>query len=284
MKKCALLFFGLIAVLAVGFSGIGCTDRKPAAADTVAVDSVADTTSVDTIEALLEEQPVPKAADELFDDFFFNFAGNRKLQMKRIKFPLPVTRDGHAEKPIQRKAWKIDHFFMRQEYYTLIFDNRKQMNLLKDTGLTTVTVEKIYLERKTVKQYLFNRENGLWMLTSINIKPMGLNKNASFLKFYEKFSTDSTFQIQSMNDMVTFTAPDPDDDFNSITGEMLPEQWPSFKPAIIPKGVIYNILYGQKYSESTQKIFVVRGIANGLEIEMTFRKKNGAWKLVKFNC
>ena len=45
--------------------------------------------------------------------------------------------------------------------------------------------------------------------------------------------------------------------------------------------MIYNIIYGQTYEESTQKVFVIRGISNGLETEMTFRRKDGKWKLVK---
>ena len=86
-----------------------------------------------------------------------------------------------------------------------------------------------------------------------------------------------------MNDLVEFTSPDPDDDFSTQTGSIIPDQWPSFKPGLIPSGVIYNILYGQKYTESNQKIFVIRGIANGMEEELVFRKRGGAWKLMKFN-
>lgn len=46
----------------------GCTDKKPAA-DTLVVDSVPDTAAVDTMDQLISEQQMPKAADELFDDF-----------------------------------------------------------------------------------------------------------------------------------------------------------------------------------------------------------------------
>jgi len=283
MKKSAFFFMVLLIVTMVGFSATGCSDKKPVAVDSAAADSVIDTSSVDTMEAMIEEQPISKAVDELFDDFFFNFAGNRKLQVKRINFPLPVYRNGKVEKQIQKSQWVIDRFFMRQDYYTLIFDNHKQMQFVKDTTIDHVVVEKIYFKTRTVKQYLFNRIHGLWKLTSINYKPIYQNKNASFLKFYQKFASDSAFQIRSMNESVTFTAPDPDDDFHDITGTMSPEQWPMFKPTLIPRGVIYNILYGQKYMESNQKIFVVRGIANGLEIEMTFRNKGGHWKLMKFN-
>ena len=45
--------------------------------------------------------------------------------------------------------------------------------------------------------------------------------------------------------------------------------------------MIYNIIYGNSYTESSKKIFVIRGIANGLETELTFQKKSGKWKLTK---
>lgn len=259
-----------------------CQDRKPEPVDSVSVVQ-SDSVPSDTLSTVLEEQPMPKAADELFDDFFFNFAGNRRLQRKRIVFPLKVYRDGKLVKEIQKANWKIDHFFMTQDYYTLILDNMQQLSLVKDTTIDHVTVEKIIFKNKMVKQYLFNRVNGQWQMTSVNYKPMYQNQNASFLKFYRRFSTDSAFQVRSMAPTVTFTAPDPDNDFSTITGSISPEQWPTFRPALIPGGVIYNIIYGQKYTESNQKIFVVRGIANGLEMEMTFKRKGDRWRLTKFN-
>jgi len=45
--------------------------------------------------------------------------------------------------------------------------------------------------------------------------------------------------------------------------------------------MIYNIIYGQKYTESSQKIFVIRGIANGMETRLTFKKIEGRWQLMK---
>lgn len=74
---------------------MGCTDKKPRQDNDTATDSVLpDTSAIDSTEALIEETPMPKAADELFDDFIFNFAGNRKLQKERTVFPLKVYRNG----------------------------------------------------------------------------------------------------------------------------------------------------------------------------------------------
>ncbi|MFW5518166.1 DUF4348 domain-containing protein [Prevotella sp. LCP21S3_D2] len=282
MKKLSFITVMLAVLTIVCFTSVGCNDKKPATlVDSVAPDTiVADTQAMDSTEKLIEETPMPKAADELFDDFLFNFAASRKLQRQRVHFPLPVYRNGKVIKQIEKRRWKMEHFFMRQDYYTLIFDNRKQMNLVKDTTIDHVVVEKVFYKTNTVQQFLFNRINGQWLMTSINYKPMYANMNASFLKFYGSFATDSAFQAEHLHNPVKFIGPDPDDDFSTMTGDIEPETWPAFAPQL-PSGMIYNIIYGQKYTESSQKIFVIRGIANGLETLLTFKKIGGKWMLTK---
>jgi putative lipoprotein len=283
MRKGILYGSGLLILLFSLFSAGACSDKKTIKEDSVTIDTgKTDSTSADTLETLLSEQPMPKAADELFDDFFFNFSANKKLQRKRISFPLPVYESGKVVKTITKSDWKIDNFFMRQDFYTLIFDNVKQMKVVKDTTINHVVVEKIYFKNKSVKQYLFNRIHGEWKLTSLNIHPMGQNSNASFLHFYQRFTTDSAFQMRSIHDPLYFVGPDPDNDFSNTSGTLLPEQWPSFAPEL-PHALIYNIIYGQKYTESNQKIFVIRGIANGLETELTFKRLGKTWKLMKLS-
>ncbi len=284
MKKLSFLSVLLAVLTVVCFTSVGCSDKKPAQVhDSTSVDSViADTQTVDSTEKLIEETPMPKAADELFDDFVFNFAANRKLQMKRVHFPLPVYHNDKLVKTIGKRAWKMEHFFMHQDYYTLIFDNQKQMNLVKDTAIDHVVIEKVFYAKKTVQQFLFNRINGEWMMTSINYKPMYSNMNASFLKFYGHFATDSAFQAEHLHNPVKFVGPDPDDDFSTMSGDIEPETWPAFAPQL-PHGMIYNIIYGQKYAESNQKIFVIRGIANGMETILTFKRVHGKWMLTKLN-
>lgn len=275
------IFFIVLAIMTgmISFSSVGCSDKKPAQTDS---DSVATPTleaAADTMDQIIAETPMPKAADELFDDFFFNFAANRKLQMSRIKFPLPIV-TGSDSTLVQKKRWKMDHFFMHQDFYTLIFDNMKQMDVVKDTTIGHVIVERINLHKHHVRQYVFERIRGQWMMTRIVNEALAQSKNASFLNFYSKFVADTAFQVRSINDPLDFTGPNPDDDFSTMSGILAPEQWLSFAPEL-PNSTIYNILYGQKYSESSQKIFVIRGIANGLETELTFRRKGGHWKLMK---
>ncbi len=279
MKK-GILFVVIASVLMVLCTTAGCTGKNNSGADTAGIDST-DTTAADTLEQLITEQPMPKAADELFDDFIFNFAANRKLQFKRIKFPLRVV-NGKSEKMVEKSQWKMEHFFMNQGYYTLIFDNRRQMKIVKDTSINHVVVEKIYLKRKKVKQYIFNRINGEWNLVEVNTGAMYQNNNASFLDFYQKFATDSAFQSRHLDSPIHFSGPDPDDDFSTMTGDIEPETWPAFAPEL-PANFIYNIIYGQQYTQSNKKILVMRGIANGMEMELTFVRKGKAWKLTRLS-
>lgn len=279
MRK-GILFVVIASVLMVLCTTAGCTGKNNSGADTASIDST-DTTAADTLEQLITEQPMPKAADELFDDFIFNFAANRKLQFKRIKFPLRVV-NGKSEKMVEKSQWKMEHFFMNQGYYTLIFDNRRQMKIVKDTSINHVVVEKIYLKRKKVKQYIFNRINGEWNLVEVNTGAMYQNNNASFLDFYQKFATDSAFQSRHLDSPIHFSGPDPDDDFSTMTGDIEPETWPAFAPEL-PANFIYNIIYGQQYTQSNKKILVMRGIANGMEMELTFVRKGKAWKLTRLS-
>lgn len=268
----------LIAVFACLVAIFSCKGNKATYGDEEApADSIDSLGMADSVEVLPAETMVPRAADELFDDFFFNFIVNKKMQKSRIKFPLPVV-DGDKKEMIAKEEWKMDHFFMNQGYYTLIFDNHKQLNLLKDTSVSHVTVEKIYLDKKRVKQYVFGRENGLWQLNSIKLTDTYNVKNASFIDFYQKFANDTAFQIQHLCNPVAFTGPDPDDDFQQMEGVITPDTWLAFSPEI-PVKMIYNIVYGQNYTESNRKIFLIRGIANGLEIEMVFKRIGGKWML-----
>lgn len=278
MKKSALIIVLAIVVGLICFSS-GCTEKKNVQANVDSIPKQDSEMVADTMDQIIAETPMPKAADELFDDFFFNFAANKKLQKERILFPLKIV-NGKDTAYLSKSNWKMNNFFMHQDFYTLIFDNQKQKNLVKDTTIENVVVERINLPKHTIKQYVFKRLRGQWMMTEQVNTSLRNSKNASFLNFYQKFVNDTTFQVNSINDVLDFSGPNPDDDFGTITGILAPEQWLSFAPEL-PNTIIYNILYGQKYSESNQKIFVIRGIANGIETELTFRRVSGKWKLMK---
>ena len=272
----------LFAIVASVLLMLSCTGGKTQRAEEPQPDSVADsvdTTLIDTLELLIGETPTPKAMDELFDDFVFNFSANKKLQMDRIVFPLTV-RKGDKTETIEKKKWEMERFFIRQGYYTLLFDNENQMQLMKDTSITQAIVEKIMLKKNLVKDYVFNRIRGAWMLREVREMAISENMNASFLDFYQRFVSDMAFQKKSLNSRVIFVGPDPDDDFSVMEGIITPDTWEAFAPQL-PSKLLYNIIYGQPEPVGNEKIFVMRGVANGLEMELRFKKVNNRWLLMK---
>jgi hypothetical protein len=274
----------VFAVFAVALLMFSCTGKKGGQGEEMPADSVADTavvTETDTLELLITETPMPRAADAMFDDFIFNFVANKKLQKERIIFPLRKTENGKTELT-EKDQWKMERFFMKQGYYTLFFDNDKEMELMKDTAVSEATVEKIQLKKNRVMDYLFQRIKGAWMLKEIRVTTLEQNPNASFLAFYQRFVSDSVFQIKSLNETVQFAGPDPDDDFNMMEGVITPESWEAFAPTL-PTKVLYNIVYGKPIAEGNDKIFLLRGVANGLEMELRFKKVGGKWLLMKMS-
>lgn len=277
MKK---ILWPTLAVVLLTFS---CTGKQTDADDEVSPDSVADSTDtmmVDTLEQLITETPMPRAADAMFDDFVFNFVANKRLQYERIVFPLRVTRLDGKTTLTEKSQWKMEHFFMRQGYYTLLFGDDDQMAHMKDTAVNEAVVEKIMLQKNEVKDFYFQRIRGAWMMREVRMNPLETNANASFLAFYKQFVSDSAFQVRSINEIVEFIGPDPDDDFNMMEGVITPDTWEAFAPQL-PEKVLYNIIYGKQVPEGNQKIFLMRGVANGLELELRFKKVGGRWMLTK---
>lgn len=276
------LLFGALVLTVLMFSCKG--KQTNDTAEDVPQDStdttvVQDSVGVDTLEQLIAETPMPRAADELFDDFLFNFASNRKLQMERVLFPL-LTVKGNDTTRVEKDRWKMERFFMRQDFYTVLFDNERQMELVRDTSVSEAKVEKIYFNTGAVVQYMFRRIKGAWLLIEQKTEPIASNRNASFLNFYHQFVTDTVFQTESLDETVQFVGPDPDDDFAQMEGILTPDTWPAFAPEL-PDRMIYNITYGKPGAKSDKIIFVMRGIANGMELEMTFRQRGGRWQLMK---
>jgi hypothetical protein len=231
------------------------------------------------MELLITETPMPRAADAMFDDFLFNFLANKKLQKERVIFPLRVNENGTITK-IEKDDWQMEHLFMRQGYYTLLFNSDKQMQLMKDTAVSEAVVEKILLGKNQIKNYFFQRIKGAWLLREIKVTPIQSDANASFLAFYQRFVNDTAFQVKSISETVDFVGPDPDDDFNMMEGVITPDTWEAFAPTL-PHKTLYNIIYGKPQEEGNQKIYLLRGVANGLEMELRFKKEGGRWMLKK---
>ena len=278
MRK-AILLVVLVCVAMISLT-TSCNKKKVEPADstkTVVADTTDTTNNVDSATKIIAETPMPKAADQLFDDFFFNFIANKKLQRKRIVFPLPVENNGKVTKQIARNQWKMDYFFRPKGYYTLIFDNEGQAEYAKSTKLDTVIVEKINLTQKKVEQYCFDHQDGRWEMNKIKNIGFSQNHNASFLKFLQKFLANDG--RGSIKEPLSYYGPDPNgEETSKVNTTIHASEWSTFLPEV-PGNIIYNILYGQKYDKSKKKILVFRGLSNGVETQLEFRQRGNDWRL-----
>jgi hypothetical protein len=277
MKK-LLLGFLLLAFL------ISCGNKKakmdPFATIAEMVDSAG--YKADTLqEAEVKEEPKPMVADELFDDFIFNYASDDALQRQRTVFPLPYY-DRDTPLKIEADFWKHDYLFTKENYYTLLFDKEEDMDMVGDTTLTSVQVEWIFLKTRMVKRYYFERKRGMWMLEAINLREMEKGENEDFVEFYTRFVRDSVYQSKHISHPLQFITIDPDDEFSILETTLDVDQWYAFRP-VMPTDRLSNINYGQKNEDlSDTKILKVNGIGNGYSNIFYFRKRGKGWELYKY--
>ncbi len=262
-----------LAAIAVALLLASCKKTMPAPTEkTPAPDSTAvpaDSTAADTAQ-------VPQAADGLFDDFVYSFMRKPKFQTERIAFPLPYIKDG-VNTPVERQQWKFDRLYVGKDVYTMIFDNAKSVAAEKDTSLNHVVVEWVYLTKRRVKQYVFDKPQGKWMLTRIEEHAMSQNVNSDFYEFYARFSTDKRFQGKHIENPFHFKTYDYDN-YQNVEGLLDVEQWPDYRPAL-PKGTITNINYGQSYGNARQRVLMICSQSGGMGCSLTFVRKGKTWML-----
>lgn len=261
-----------------------CGNKKTKIDPFVTITNMVDsaTHKADTVTEIMPETgPLPIEADESFDDFIYNFASDGALQVQRTRFPLPFHNVDNDEK-IKKEEWKHDYLFTQQSYYTLMFDNEDELDLVRDTALSAVEVECVLLKNRMLKKYYFEREKGAWMLEAIRLNRIEKSGKEDFVTFYSRFVTDSVYQSRHICKPLQYITIDPDDEFAILETTLDLNQWYAFRP-ILPAECLSNINYGQQNNDnSNTKILKVNGIGNGYSNIFYFRRRGGTWELFKF--
>lgn len=228
-------------------------------------------------------EPYPMSVDRSFDDFVFAFTANKEFQLQRTKLPLPVMEDGVEVSTVNKEQWAPDSLFIDRYFYTLLFDEEEDMELISDPELLEARVEWIYLDNNNTKSYNFKRENDIWMLNSISRGHLEEYDNEEFIRFYSKFATDTIFQVSRLVMPLEYATVDPEDDFEILETVIDANSWTSLKP-VLPTSKLVNINYGQRNdAKSKTKILAVKGISNGFSNVFFFRlNAKGKWELYKF--
>lgn len=249
--------------------------------DSIAInDSIGDDFPSDSLN-LFDEDVIPTSADELFNDFFYGFTTDQRFQLSRISFPLKGNEGGKVQR-VSKEEWKADDKFIRQPFFSVIYERERDMAIQKDTSLNHVVVEYYDLQSETVEKFNFQRTNGQWQLSSFEKSSSIYGPNEDFIEFYSKFVSDSLFQKQSIHTPLRLITSEDDELGDGGDMELSIEDWFEFSSEMpLPRDVMTNINYGQPSISENRKILLVEGLSNGLSVKYKFDKMNGHWRLIE---
>ena len=234
----------------------------------------------DTLQ-LFEEEVLPESADELFNDFFFNYTSDMNFKSQRQAYSLDCNM-GDTVVKIHSSELDVYSELLVDDYYSIIYERDEDLAFQKDTSLNEVAVERIDLDGKQIEQYIFNRIEGKWMLTGVGRNEMDYNPNSDFLDFYKSFSSDSVYRKNCINEPLKFVMLSENDDVEDEIQELTSDEWLAISADLpLPAGVMINIDYGQTIISKNSKLLLVEGVSNGLSLTYRFMKIDGAWNLVE---
>lgn len=278
-KLFRLLFVGTLLAFALA----ACQQPKPhgseaPSAPEAEIDSAranADTIGIDSTEAA----PTP-AVDELFADFIYSFSTNRSFQFSRIDFPLQTSFNGKPRAAVNRIDWRFDKLYYKHSLHIIILDSERGIQALSGIKTDTVKLEQLLMKRRECRRYTFVRERSGWRLKLLSTIPIRTHRDAGFLTFYNRFATDSAFQQAHLAESIDFVTYDADNHYRKIEGVIDRDQWSAFRPEL-PANDIFATDYGLPLTGNV-RVVSVRGNSNGMSSMLKFRKRQGAWQLVKF--
>ena len=260
-----------------------CNNASEDRGEVIATDSVYVDSSCyvqDTLQ-LFEEEVLPKSADELFNDFFFNYTSDMNFKNQRQAYSLDCNIGDTVIKIHSSELGAYSELFV-DDYYSIIYERNEDLSFQKDTSLNEVIVERIDLDGEQIEQYNFNRIEGKWMLTGVGRNEMDYNPNSDFLDFYKSFSSDSVYRKNCINEPLKFVMLSENDEIEDDIQQLTTDEWMSMSSDLpLPANVMININYGQTIISKNSKLLLVEGVSNGLSLTYRFMKIEGAWNLVE---
>lgn len=251
--------------------------------DTAVVDKVRLNVLV-TDEELAREREAEhynERADELFDDFLYNYIHDTLLQRRRTAFPVSESFPDGITREVTQSDWHNYFDFMDGEYVTTIYNSEAEKTINEDTTLLVASVEKIDLEQGLITSYDFARNHGEWAMEAIRNITVDDSDLADFIHFYSRFSRDAIFMNSSIARFIHVSMSDSDDDTQTMDGFISREQWSTIGSSV-PDGIITNIRYGQRYHNAKRILMEKNSLGSGMSETFCFVKGSRGWELVGY--
>lgn len=236
----------------------GVTDsEEEAASDSLSNDSL-ELESLD----LYKDAPIPQAADELFDDFFYSYISSHRFAAER---------SNKGIEPVN---------LSEEEPFFVVYEREEDLELMKDTTLHRVVLEKIEWEDDVVINYIFQKASGKWFLTDLSENEVSDTPNAGFFIFLRDFFTDTSYQYESLRLPIKYNYYSEEDE-TIIESELDLQDWKELVGSLpLDVKYLYNIDYGQSLISSNRKSFLLKGLSNGLLMKFHFGFAGGQWQLI----
>lgn len=281
--KVILPLFVVVFVLVTLFSCYNGKDSESSAdVDSTIVETSVVTDTLSEVDEEIEEADESDKLDTSFDDFMFAFTHSDRLQSKRIVWPLTYTDVDGETKNLKSLNCSSEFRFLKGDFFTVMYGDRKQVeNQKSETDDSLVVVERIDLMEDKLRAYEFKLLEGKWKLTSMSDIVFHESDIYDFLTFYARFSSDTLYQQDHVEQPLKVMVLDPEEDDAYIEGTINAEQWRSFCPDV-PQGVISNIRYGVQKYYLRQMILQKSGSSNGLQELFFFTKEDNEWYLTRY--
>lgn len=271
MKYISVIFLAVAVLLA------GCRpDGKPADNQPSPADSVSAETPAPAADTLSAEPPA--TADGLFDDFIYNFMRNARFQKERVRFPLYCSENGRG-RTVEAGKWTFDALYANSSLYAVTYAGENARGSEKREDLSRVVVEKISLKKDFVKQYVFEKERGKWMLMKLDSHALARSDDEDFWHFFRDFAGNPAFQRAHIKNPFGFKTYD-SDTYQEIDGVLDVEQWSDFRPEL-PADELVSINYDQRYADSPVRIVVLTSSSAGLSSTLVFERHRKSWRLTR---
>lgn len=271
MERWSSILLGILLIvmtLACNGGAQGLSDMN-SDTDSLYADSIYALAANDSLE-LFEEEVLPESADELFNDFFFNYVSDERFRKGR------TARGQETDSCAGVKELCVGDF------YAVIYEREDELVLQKDTSLSEVVVERINLDGGVLESFNFKRFDGSWIMQGVDIANIQDTPNADFLSFYATFSSDSLARLDFINEPLRFVMSSEDDDGDDEIVDLTAAEWFEVSSDLpLPSREIININYGQTCISNNTKLLLVEGISNGLFMKYRFVKNGVKWMLVE---
>lgn len=227
---------------------------------------------------LVVDKPLPASMDELFGDFFYNFATDEFFARTRVRFPLR-SRSDPDEEFITREQWLEQRPLQGRECFSIIYEREQDMEIQQDTALRQVQVWQIYLSEHREECYYFLKVEGRWVLKDYDLLDWDETPLAGFLDYLAAMSADTLMFAEYIRFPLQWVMVSEDGE-ETFTEELWAEDWEELRSEVpLPEGELVCIDYGQPALSENRKVLSMEGLSSGLFVKYKFDRVGGRWWL-----